>query len=139
MSSYADMLWADLRLKNPEGLLEAINEMVRKWSYRTYDDLEEALATEFCIQFNSPLEYDPDQGVSQTIDFYIEESKYRPEDWDYIAPYLEGSIAWAGEVNDFWKDVFRDGKRVSVPGRVVFDDEEEEQTPEIESENDPET
>lgn len=112
-----DLLWADVKITNRKGLLRTLNE-----EFETeYPSLEDALELEYDFHCQESI------NGSGTVQIWTEgRQEYSGWKMGVLAPYVEGSFAWAGEDGTFWKDKFEDNTRKVYPGRIVFADEEEE-------------
>lgn len=112
-----DLLWADVKITNRKGLLRTLNE-----EFETeYPSLEDALELEYDFHCQESID------GSGTVQIWTEgRQEYSGWKMGVLAPYVEGSFAWAGEDGTFWKDKFEDNTRKVYPGRIVFADEEEE-------------
>lgn len=112
-----DLLWADVKITNRKGLLRTLNE-----EFETeYPSLEDALELEYDFHCQESID------GSGTVQIWTEgRQEYSGWKMGVLAPYVEGSFAWAGEDGTFWKDKFEDNTRKIYPGRIVFLDEEEE-------------
>lgn len=112
-----DLLWADVKITNRKGLLRTLNE-----EFETeYPSLEDALELEYDFHCQESID------GSGTVQIWTEGRQgYSGWKMGVLAPYVEGSFAWAGEDGTFWKDKFEDNTRKVYPGRIVFADEEEE-------------
>lgn len=117
MMMRTDLLWADVKITNRKGLLRTLNE-----EFETeYPSLEDALELEYDFHCQESID------GSGTVQIWTEgRQEYSGWKMGILAPYVEGSFAWAGEDGTFWKDKFEDNTRKIYPGRIVFLDEEEE-------------
>lgn len=117
MMMRTDLLWADVKITNRKGLLRTLNE-----EFETeYPSLEDALELEYDFHCQESID------GSGTVQIWTEgRQEYSGWKMGILAPYVEGSFAWAGEDGTFWKDKFKDNTRKIYPGRIVFLDEEEE-------------
>lgn len=116
MSYYAFVRGYDLRIVDQAGLLSCLNEWHHQVSGENYRDLEDALHDFLCAEY---VEINEDSSITMDMG----RNKYREDDWDKIAPYVNGYVEWSGEDDTIWRDIFHDGIRTDETPEFIWPSE----------------
>lgn len=114
MSYYADILASSVKIVKPEELYRDLGGSKEKPELADImDAVNDGSVGEWDIfRWNGGLEI--------TISFG---DKYRKEDWEFFAPYIEGSIDFRGEDDSLWRNAYKNGQMYTESLRVVSDSE----------------